>query len=167
MPPTPFAFTKAEASDCVLTDQRFTELLNAPNVTVHKLRTDYNDYGEFLFVTVHAPDPYGRLEPGYLTLFGLGYHERREIPITKRWEFYHTSDSRIHPIPPAMPRKKWATLLQERRNEIRGNYGDEPTHAPRSGRAALYNFVADLTDDDSAQTEMEDLEALGFDFEDF
>ena len=105
--------------------------------------------GEFVFVTVSWPLENKR---ELWTLFGYGYHEYRERWYTNEWHFY-----RNHPFPETLEqrvsREETEEMLQTRRDEI-APYTREDR---QTGRGRLFERLADLTDDDGAIAEIDDL----------
>lgn len=97
-------------------------------------------------------------ERQFLTFWGLGYHESRERWLTDEWRWYETQQWREQ-IPQKLAPEDAVALIQERRDEI------APCVTPprQSERAKLFEMLADLTDEDGAYTDLED---LGDDFAD-
>jgi hypothetical protein len=153
-----FEFTHHEALFSQQIHRRFMTLLADPDTTIHRAEVTSNLYGEYLFVTVSRPTAdQARM---YLTFYGLGFHEQRERWITDVWSWYAAvsgsqTDDKV--VDKAMVER----LIADRQNEI----GDSVTHPKQSKRAQFFEMLADLTDEDGAITEMEDLEALGCDFD--
>lgn len=126
---------------------RFMEILDEPHTKVHRVEESLNNYGEYLFVTVSRPGAEKRI---LMTFWGLGYHEYRERWIVDEWSWYQSlreleSES--------VPRETARELIEERRKALQA-YGQENT---QTRRGQVFEMLADLTDEDGAYTEMEDL----------
>lgn len=151
-PSEPFIFTESEKLWDKLSDSRFRTLLDDPQTTIHKAEVDSNDYGEFLFVTVSRSEE-GRQQ--VLTFYGYGYHEYRERWYTEEWACYRTN-----PFPKTMEqrltREEAEELLEARRIDIALYI----TVATQTKRGRFFEMLAELTDDDGAISEMEDLGEL-------
>lgn len=130
-----------------LTHNRFLEILNHQASTVHSLAVDYNQYGEFLFVTVSRPS---KLQPAVATFWGLGFHEHRDRWLTEEW-FWYTPNYQREREQLRVPKPEARRLIEERHAEL-AHYGN--TQSPR-GR--LFETLADLTDEDGAYSELEDM----------
>jgi hypothetical protein len=131
-------------------DARLQALLASDKTTIHKAQLDSNTYGEFMFLTLSREHGGKR---HYVTFYGLGFHEQRERWIVDEWQFYsggEYSAAQHEPLTAAQTQ----TILSERRNEVETWAKDAP--AP-SKRAQLFALLAELTDDDGAYTELEDL----------
>ena len=90
-----------------------------------------------------------------MTFFGLGYHEQRERWITDEWYYYQTT---IHPhmVRQRVTQEEAEEVLKQRLESI-SPYLHEDTQTQR-GQA--FEILADLTDEDSALADMEDLDDL-------
>lgn len=151
-----FEFTRDETLFSQLHHERFLALINASETTVLRATLSTNLYGEFLFITLrHAPK---RQPAQLLTFYSQGYHEQRERWIRDTWSWYQA-----HEPEPGTPLAKAEVqrLITERQTEIGPAIGEKT----QSKRAQFFEMLADLTDEDGALAEMEDLEALGFDFD--
>lgn len=148
-----FGFTDEEALFYHVKDSRFREILAAPDTTIHRIRLDGNNYGEFLFVTISKTSEQGRAS---VTFFGLGFHQLRERWYTHEWFWYEN-----HPISEVMRQQlskdEAEKALDERRTAIR------PYAVPntsQSSRAKLFELLADFSDEDAALVELDDFENL-------
>jgi hypothetical protein len=155
-PPTGYDFTEHEKLYNRISDGRFMEILHDDQTIVHDISASSNNYGEFLFITVSRPTTDKR---DCLTFYGLGYHERRERWITETWSWYdaHQTEERMEM---QVEREQTEALIQARREEIVEDMQHFPEAQSRSG--ALYEFLADLTDEDGAASELDDLLDNGF-----
>jgi len=142
-----FGLTERERlRDCV-SHARFMEILDEPRTKVHRVEESLNNYGEYLFVTVSRPGAEKRI---LMTFWGLGYHEYRERWIVDEWSWYQSlreleSESVL--------RETARELIEERRKALQA-YGQENN---QTRRGQVFEMLADLTDEDGAYTEMEDL----------
>jgi len=145
-----FGFTEREQLFYRITHARFREIFEDETTNVHRIELSLNSYGEFLFVTLSKPDERSR-HP--VTFYGLGYHEYRERWIHQEWYWYQT-----HPtmVGQTMDKDEARKLLDSREQEIAPHTRQER----QSQRAQLYEIMADLTDEDGALTELEDLEDM-------
>jgi hypothetical protein len=145
-----FEFTDHERLYDRIGHERFMAILSAEQTAVHFVEASSNNYGEFLFVTMSQPRGDNRT---YLTFWSLGFHEQRERWITHEWQWYDFHPGR-HTIPPTIPKADAQTTIQARIDEIAPNIVNPPH---QSRRAQLFEMLADLTDEDGATTELEDL----------
>lgn len=151
-----FEFTHNEALFNQLHHDRFLALVNAPETTILQATLSTNLYGEFLFITLrYAPK---RQPTQVLTFYGLGFHDQRERWITDSWSWYQAHE---HEPGILLTKAEVLRLIAERQSEIKSVIGE----SKQSKRAQFFEMLADLTDEDGALAEMEDLEALGFDFD--
>jgi hypothetical protein len=123
-------------------------LLQRNDVAVHAVKSDHNAYGEFLFVRASRRAQAPRL----YTFYGLGYHEYRERWYVDMWRFFENTQLDAANMP-TLPKPKVLQLIAEREADIRSHA--QPSR--QSGQAQLYELLAELTDDDGALAEMEDL----------
>jgi hypothetical protein len=90
-----------------------------------------------------------------MTLYGLGYHEQRERWITREW-FWYQAEPYSDVLSMKISKEEAQELLKQRMEDI-APYVDLDT---QSERGKLFEILADLTDEDGALAEMEDLESL-------
>jgi hypothetical protein len=87
-----------------------------------------------------------------MTFYGLGYHDHRERWITDEWYWYQST-----PYPDLIRNKvekeKAQELLEQRMEEIKPYI----SNATQTDRGKLFELLADLTDEDGALAEIEDL----------
>lgn len=147
-----FGFTEQERLSWRVNDERFKAIINDNQTTVHTIREASNNYGEFLFVTVSRVANQGRIS---MSFYGLGRHEYRERWFTDEWFYYQT-----HPTPNTKSRviskEEAGEILRQRREAISPYVGQDI----QSERGKLFEELAELTDDDAAYTELEDLDDL-------
>ena len=155
-PAEEFGLTKDEQYLDRVSHERLLEFLQDETTTVHRLEESYNNYGEFLFVTVTRP---GTDRQIWMTFYGAGFHEHRERWITQEW-FWHQSNPFPAKLQQDISREEAVEQVQERLKSI----GPYVTQQPQSERGQLFEMLADLTDEDGAYSEMQDLDDL-FDFE--
>jgi len=144
-----FAFTEREQLEERLTEKRFQQLLTDERSTVHQIEVSTNNYGEFLFVTMSQK---AGEESAFVTFWGLGFHELRERWFIDEWRFYE-SQQFMHQIPQKIALADAQAFIQARRDQIVPDIG----RTPQSKLAELFELLADLTDEDGAYTELEDL----------
>lgn len=146
-----FGLTEQEALFWRVRQERFQEILEDEHTLIHNIRPDSNEYGEFLFVTTSRP---GTQERIFITFYGLGYHNSRERWISEEWFWYN--DSPLRDIQQnIIPKQHAKDILSQRVSEIELSLGLNT----QTAFGALYEMLADLTDEDGAQAEMEDLDA--------
>ena len=90
-----------------------------------------------------------------MTFFGLGYHEHRLRWITGEWFWYKTY---LDPDPKQEPIDK--VEAQEIIHRRRGKISPYLQESEQTENGKLFELLADLTDEDGAMAEMEDLESL-------
>jgi hypothetical protein len=157
--PEGFDFTENEKLFSRVSDARFRELVFNPHTPIHTARIASNNYGEFVFVTASRPN--GRkTETGaevkeVYTFWSLGMHEPRDRWLVGEW-FYH----RANQLPATMKLKttqaKVEELLHERQSEV-APYAEKHK---QSQYGQMFEDLAELTDDDGAMSEIEDLDGL-------
>ena len=130
----------------------FDEILNAGDTVIHMIKPSSNHYGEFLFVTISRFGDQGRV---YATFYGLGFHEYRERWITDEWFWYQAMgnpDLQREQIPKDEAQAKIQGHREENWPDVRLDTQTE--------RGSLFEMLANLTDDDGALAEMEDMDQL-------
>ncbi|MBN1536889.1 MAG: DUF2958 domain-containing protein [Anaerolineales bacterium] len=147
-----FGFTENESLYWRVSDNRFEEILEDKQTVVHTIQESSNNYGEFLFVTASRP---GLQERICITFFGLGYHEYRERWISNEWFWYQSSPTR-ELLGKKMDKDEAKEILSKRQDFI-APYLSENT---QTGRGHLFETLADMTDEDGAMAEMEELDSL-------
>ena len=144
-----FGFTEQERLFDKVSHARFLEFLDDPKTRVHRIEESTNSFGEYLFVTVSRPGANKRI---FMTFYGLGYHEYRERWITDEWNWYQSvrGGELEHEN---IPRQAAKQQVEERYREVKA-YAQQDTQT-RQGQ--LFEMIADLTDEDGALAEMQDL----------
>ena len=149
-----FGFTEEERLKWRVDQERFEEILNDEQTKIHTIQESSTNYGEFLFVTVSRAREKGRI---CMTFFSLGYHEYRERWFTDDWFWYQAN-----PYPKTVRQKikkdEAEELIMRRREVITPDVETDT----QTERGKLFELVADLTDEDGALAELEDLEAVGY-----
>lgn len=148
-PDEEFGFTERERLYNRVTDGRLRAFLADDGTTIHRIEASSNSYGHFLFVTIsRAAGDKSRL----VTFYGLGEHEHRERWFVDEWCWYRAN---FLPggIEQEIARDEAEELIQQRREEIAPYVNQQA----QSGRGKLFELFADLTDDDCALAEMDDL----------
>lgn len=148
-PPDPFNFTEQEKLWDRIGDERFRALIEDEGTIIHKIDIDANNYGEFAFVSVSREMDGQR---SLVTFWGMGFHEMRERWISDHWRWYRGNQFPAI-LEQQMTLEEAQELLEQRRAEI-APYVTEET---QTARARLYEILADITDEDGAQIELEDL----------
>ena len=161
MPSTPapkrpyeiFGLTEKEQLYWRVSQERFQAILEDEQTQVHEINHSSNNFGEFLFITTSRPGNQGRI---CMTFYGLGYHEYRERWITDEWFWYQGNLSpelqgkRLEP-------EEVQAILEQRRESIDPDIGS----MSQTERGRFFELLADLTDEDGAVAEMEDLDVVG------
>ncbi len=132
-----------------VTDARFRALIEDERTTIHKVEVAANSYGEFLFVSTSRAAGESRV---CVSFFGLGYHDHRERWFTQEW-FWYRANTFSEVLEKTVSKDEVGELLRQRREEI-APYASQQA---QSGRGKLFEMLAELTDDDDAITELEDL----------
>lgn len=147
-----YGLSEREGRDYQVGQERFEQILADEQTTVHEIQESYNNYGSWLFVTVSRPAGERRIS---VTYYGAGYHELRERWYTDRWFWYRANNfpDRLERV---IPKDEAKQLIQDHLATI----GPYVIDKPQSPRAKLFEFLAELTDDDGAYTELEDLGEL-------
>jgi hypothetical protein len=154
-PPSPqhpedvFGFTEKEQLYDRVTNERFEELIGDERTTIHEITEDCNNYGEFLFV--HTSRPVGERRAS-VTFYGAGFHELRERWFVDQWFFYQANNFPDR-LSQTVSKEEAAQMIKRRREAI----APYVSNKPQSSRAKLFEMLAELTDDDGAIAEMEDL----------
>ena len=144
-----YGFTEKERLKWRVNQERFKGILNDERTTIHEIQESSNSFGEFLFVTTSRQTKQGRVA---MTFYGMGFHDCRERWITKHWYWYQASTT------PNMMKQQLAKdeadeLLKQRQESIQP-YIDENT---QTDRGRLFELLAELTDEDGALAELQDL----------
>lgn len=145
-----FPFNERERLFERIHHQRFLAFLGNEKTTVHSVELSTNTYGEFLFVT--ASHPAGEKQDT-ITFWGLGLHEYRERYYLDEWCFYEATQT-TERMASQIEKGEAFTKIEERRREI------EPLaiNQHQSQRGKLFEMIADLTDDDGAYAELQDMD---------
>ena len=142
-----FGLTEIEAFLRV-SQERFAEIINDDQITIHTINSSSNSFGEFLFVSISRARNQDRI---YITFYGMGYHEYRERWITEEWYWYPAN-----PYPDLLrhqhDKEEAQELLKERMEDIK-SYIRLDT---QTNRGRLFEMLADLTDEDGALAELQD-----------
>ena len=147
-----FGITEEEVTRWRVPDERLKEILAIPDTTINTIQVSSNTYGEFLFLTASR----GRGEKRVcMSFYGLGYHEYRERWISNEW-FWRQTPTRFVPAHQPIAQEEALAQLSDRLDEI-SPYLTEDTQT-ETGR--MFEALADITDDDAALSEMQDLGLL-------
>lgn len=147
-----YGFTEQECLYWRIGHDRFMAILGDDQTMIHQIQESSNNYGDFLFVTTSRKGKTGRIG---MTFYGLGFHEYRERWFTDEWYWYQ---SNFHPtlLQERMNKEEAHELIKQRSEDIR----PEITETNQSERGRLFELLADLTDEDGAWAELQDLENL-------
>lgn len=148
-PEDAFGFSEREQLWDRVSHNHFMQLVGDEATRIHRIELSSNTYGEFLFVTLSRKVGEG---PVALTFYGAGYHEQRERWVTDTWAWYETAlygDTAQQTI----ERDEAIQQINERYAEI-ASHASENT---QTGRGKLFEMLADMTDEDGALAEMDDL----------
>lgn len=148
-----FGLTEKEALFWRVNKDRFQTLLEDEQTLIHRINESNNEFGEFLFVTTSRPGVKDRIS---MTFYGLGYHEHRERWITDEW-FWYQSELYLELAGKQIPKEEAQKMILERRERIAPEVGQDS----QTERGKFYEFLADMTDEDGALAEMEDLDSIG------
>jgi hypothetical protein len=144
-----FGLTENEFLSWRVSRDRFKEIIKDEGTIIHEIGPSSNNYGEFLFVTTSKGGEKGRI---FITFFGLGYHEYRERWLTDEWFWYQTEPK------PGMMRQQLSRddaekQLLDRFSDIRPHIKSDS----QTERGRLFELLADLTDEDGALAELQDM----------
>jgi len=147
-----FGLTEQEQLNWRVSSERFGGILQDRNTIIHEVKESSNNYGDFLFVTVSQVADQGRI---CMSFFGLGYHDYRERWLTDEWFWYQAN-----PYPDLMreqiPKEDTEEIIKQRMENIQP-YIEEDS---QTDRGRLFELLADLTDEDGALAELEDLDDI-------
>jgi hypothetical protein len=147
-----FGLTEKERLHWRVNQERFEEILDDSATFIHEIEESSNNFGEFLFLTTSRQGEQGRV---FMTFYGLGYHKYRERWITDEWFWYQAN-----PLPDLLSQRlekeEAQELLQERLEIIQPNIRPDT----QTERGKLFELLADLTDEDGALAELQDIENL-------
>ncbi len=144
-----FGLTENERLFYRVSHARLMQLLDDPKTRVHRIEESSNSFGEYLFVTLSRPGSAKRVS---MTFYGLGYHEYRERWIADEWFWYEPNDT-PGVVRPVLDREAAWQHIEQRYQEVRSYAQNEA----QSRRGQLFEMLADLTDEDGAWAEMQDL----------
>jgi hypothetical protein len=147
-----FGLTENEQLSWRVSQTRFEKILKDEQTIIHDIKESSNNFGDFLFLTTSRPANQGRI---CMTFYGLGFHESRERWITDEWFWYQAS-----PYPELLRQhleKTEAEVMIKQRLESITPISNQNT---QTWRGNLFELLADLTDEDGALAEIEDLESL-------
>jgi len=147
-----FGITEAEVARWRVTDERLKEILANPNTITHTIKLSTNTFGEFLFLTTSRGAGQQRV---CMTFYGLGYHEYRERWISEEWFWYQSQESLVN-VQSKIPEEEVMEKLEQRLADISPNLGDDT----QTEFGHMFEQLGDLTDDDAALAEMQDLGLL-------
>lgn len=88
----------------------------------------------------------------FLTFYGLGFHEGRERWIHEEWYWYESVRGK-ELKQQSVPNQDARWLIEARYQEVQS----QAHQAEQTSRGRVFELLADLTDEDGATIEMEDL----------
>ena len=147
-----FGISEKEVARWRVTDKRLREILAIPNTTTHTIKLSTNTFGEFLFLTTSRGVGSQRV---CMTFYGLGYHEYRERWLHKEWFWYQSQEGAVE-LQTKIPGEEVFEKLEQRLEEISSQLGQDT----QTDLGQMFERLADLTDDDAALAEMQDLGLL-------
>ncbi len=147
-----FGLTEKEQLFWRVNQERFGEILKDNQTIIHEIKESSNEFGDFLFVTTSRP---GKQERICMTFYGLGYHDYRERWISKEW-FWYQANPNTELVNKQLDKEEVEEIIKQRQMVI----GQESRGNIQSARGEIFEILADLTDEDGAMAEMEDLEEL-------
>jgi hypothetical protein len=150
--PNPFGFTEHEELWDRVSHERFLSIIESEQTNIHRAEVSSNTFGEFLFVTTSRDEGEKRI---YVTFWGMGYHDYRERWIADEW-FWTQDDTYPESLLGSLTLDEVQALIEERQAAIEPRVGQET----QSRRGQLFEMLADLTDEDGAWAELDDLEGL-------
>ena len=115
---------------------------------IKRVSIGYNNYGEFMFINFSFKDH-------YYQAYSLGLHEYRNKIIKNYWYIWELGCNEEIGKKPNIPYKEVLEKIEKRKKEIEKIKPIENDMA-----TMLYNIVADLTDEDSALVELENINLL-------
>jgi hypothetical protein len=147
-----FGMSEEEVTRLRIPDKKLKEILANPNTTIHSIKVEENNYGEFLFLLASRGSGDNRT---CMTFFGLGYHDYRERWIHKEW-FWHQTPKGLVKTEKRLSSDEVENLLDDRIAEIFPDLSQDT----QTEKGRMFEYIADLTDDDAAISEMQDLGLL-------
>jgi hypothetical protein len=145
-----FGFTEQERLFDRVTDERFRALIEDERTTIHKVELSSNSYGEFLFVTASRPAGESR---AVAVFWGYGFHDYRERWLKDEW-FWYESPAYSDTMEQTLSREEAQERLKQRLEEIAPYLGDQQ----QTERARIFEMLADLSDEDGALADLEEME---------
>jgi hypothetical protein len=147
-----YGLTEKEVLNWRVDQVRFEEILKDDQTLIHDIKASSNNYGEFLFVTTSRPGDQGRI---CMTFYGHGFHEYRERWITSEW-FWYQATAYPDLLRQQITKEESEELIQQHRDNI----WPDVRLDMQTNRGRLFEMLADLTDEDGALAEFQDLEHL-------
>ncbi|MFC1923653.1 hypothetical protein ACFLY4_10240, partial [Chloroflexota bacterium] len=145
-----FGFTEQEQLHWRVDGERFQEIIEDDRTIIHEIKESYNNYGEFIFITASRS---GDQSPIIMTFYGLGYHEHRERWLTDEW-FWYQSNLNEDQQDQQISKEEAQELLEKRLADLHPFIKEDT----QTEKGKFFELLADLTDEDGALAEMEDIE---------
>ena len=148
----PFSFTEREYLHRRVGHQRFQEILNHDQITIHTIEESSYGLGEFLHVTISRVAAQRRV---CLTFYGLGFHEYRERWFTDEWFWYETH---LFPenLDQTLSQEEVEAMIQQRLESI-SPFVEMDTQT-KAGR--MFEMVANRMNEEDAREELEGSAAI-------
>jgi hypothetical protein len=146
----PFGFTEGERLFDRVSDERFRALIEDGQTIVHKVELSSNNYGEFLFVTASRPAGEGR---AVAVFWGYGLHEYRERWLREEW-FWYEAPAYQDTMEQTLSREEAHERLKQRLEEIAPYLANQR----QSERGRIFEMLADITDEDGALADLDEME---------
>ena len=147
-----FDISETEVARWRVTDEKLREILANPSTMTHSIKLSTNTFGEFLFLTASRGTGQKRI---CMTFYGLGFHEYRERWISDEWFWYQSQEGAVE-LQTKIPGEEVFEKLEQRLEEISSQLGQDT----QTDLGQMFERLADLTDDDAALAEMQDLGLL-------
>ena len=133
-----------------INEKRFKEIITDDQTKIHTIQESSNNYGEFIFITASRS---GGLSPICMSFYGLGYHEHRERWLTEEW-FWYQSNLHEDQQEQVISKEEAQELLEKRLADLHPFIKEDT----QTEKGKFFELLADLTDEDGALAEMEDIE---------
>ena len=147
-----FGFSEEEVNRLRIPDEKLQEILANPNTNIHSINASTNTFGEFMFLRTSKGMGQNRIR---MTFYGLGYHQYRERWLYEEW-FWYQSQGDMGGQREPMSLEDAQRQLEKRRNALSPFFYEYE----QSEYGWMFERMADMTDDDAALAEMQDLGLL-------
>ena len=135
-----------------ISHNRLIDLINSDTMVLVCEGVSCNSYGEFMFITLKHKD-------NYISLYGLGYHEYRDMWLANEWHIAHYGKEKDFALPERKRDKRGMLKeIEDYRQKIVNN--PNVLKHKQSKRGGLFQELADIGDDDSTISLMEEYEDM-------